>query len=522
MRISRLERLVRRSGLFGWQLRGPVRARLKGGLQDPWFGDAARGAQVIAAQSADESAAIPTGEEFAAFEWLRDLRSAGDRQARTRARELITKWIAANQKWQLPDWQPDLMGRRLAAIAMNYGWYGNSASESFQEILAQSVEMQIRCLAMDWHRVRPLDAQIAALGGLALAEVEMPVEAGRIGALCQVVISKLDKLLLADGGHASRMPDRHIALMRRLVELRMAVNLAGAETAAITARLNRMGAIARMWRHGDGRLAHFNGGGMIAADRVEETIQRAGISNRPLQQAPYTGFLRVGSGRTVIVMDAGAPAFPVDDIIVGSGTLGFEMSVGQSQIVVNPGQMSPDSALRGAMCTTAAHSTVGLDNQNSTSHRTGRLANVSNVEVGEARGGVLAVATHDGFDASHGILHERKLYLKTGGANLRGSDTLTYTGAPGDVPDIAIVRFHLHPKVAAAMLSSGAALLKIRGSKAGWTLKASGASLEIDNSTYFEDGVRQASQQLVLKSPISNIRTKRSHEIKWAFARSGG
>jgi len=113
------------------------------------------------------------------------------------------------------------------------------------------------------------------------------------------------------------------------------------------------------------------------------------------------------------------------------------------------------------MCTTAAHSTVGLDNQNSTSLRTGRIANVSNVEVGEARGGILAVATHDGFDASHGILHHRKL----------------------------IVRFHLHPKVAAAMLSSGAVLLKIRGSRAGWTLKAQGAHLEIGNSTYFEDWI---------------------------------
>ena len=104
------------------------------------------------------------------------------------------------------------------------------------------------------------------------------------------------------------------------------------------------------------------------------------------------------------------------------------------------------------------------------------MASISGVEVGEADGGVLAVATHDGFDASHGLLHHRKLYLKTGGANLRGADILEYTGAPGQIPQLALIRFHLHPRVTAAVLANGAVLMKIRGSKTGWTMKASGAN----------------------------------------------
>jgi uncharacterized heparinase superfamily protein len=140
--------------------------------------------------------------------------------------------------------------------------------------------------------------------------------------------------------------------------------------------------------------------------------------------------------------------------------------------------------------------------------------------VGEAPGGILAIGSHDGFERSHGILHHRKLYLKTGGANLRGSDHLEYTGAPGEIPNLAIVRFHLHPKVTAASLANGSVLMKIRGSRTGWTFKADGAVTEIDNSVYFEDGVRQASQQIILKSVISDIRTTGAHEIRWAFSRS--
>ena len=525
MRLSGLERLYRQSGLFGWQLKGRQRDSLRPGLQDPWQGNAQRGADIMAYRAAP--AASDTAH--AGFAWLRDLRAEGGVEARSRARDLITEWIDANQAWRLPDWRPDLMGERLAIIAMNYGWYGDSADETFQSRLAQTVEMQLRCLAMDWRRMRSIDHQIGALRGLALAEAALGGEGARIEALQDMLFPKLRAAIHDDGGHVSRMPDRHIGLMRQLVEFRMATSLAGIDGSAISDSIVRMGAVARMWRHGDGRLAHFNGGGGVSAGTAEETLLRAGVRGKALQQAPYSGFLRMGSGRTVVIMDAGdmvrgdtvkSETVTGDaDLIAGSGTLGFEMSVGPTQLVVNSGQMMTDQTLRRVMCSTAAHSTLGLDNQNSSSPRDGRFASISGVEVGEAPGGLLAIGSHDGFEHSHGILHHRKLYLKTGGSNLRGADHLEYTGAPGEIPNLAVIRFHLHPKVTAAMLANGSVLMKIRGSRVGWTFKADGAVTEIDNSVYFEDGVRQASQQIVLKAVVSDIRTTGSHEIRWAFTR---
>ena len=518
MRLSALERLYRQSVLYGWQLRGADRSRLRAGLQDPWRGDPVRGADLIAFRIDLRDLA----DIHASFAWLRDLRAEGGAAARSRARDLISEWIESNQRWQLPHWQPDLTGERLAILALNYGWYGDSADEAFQAKLAKSVEMQLRSLAIDWRRMKSPDAQITALAGIALAEAALGGEAARIDALLEMLHPKLDSLVLADGGHVSRMPDRHVGLLRKLVEIRMATSHAGADATALTDVMNRMGAITRMWRHGDGRLVHFNGGGMVTAETIEETLLRAGVRGKPLQQAPYSGFLRLGSGRTVVIMDAGDPAVsPQDpDRIISLGTLGFEMSIGSTQLVVNPGQTVSDPNMLRIMSSTAAHSALGLDNQNSSNPREGRIAGISGVEVGEATGGILAVASHDGFEASHGILHHRKLYLKTGGANLRGADTLEYTGAPGEIPNLAVIRFHLHPKVTAAMLPNGSVLMKIRGSRTGWTMKADGAVAEIDNSVYFEDGIRHACQQIVLKTVIDDIRTTGSCEIRWAFTRS--
>ena len=517
MRLSGVERLIRRSRLFRWQLRGgAARNVMRAGLQDPWHGDAEAGARLASGQTA------PAREEdsWGRFDWLGDLRAEGGDVARVKARQLIEDWISRNQRWQLPDWRPDIMGQRLSRLTLNFGWYGASADEGFQDLLAASVEMQARCLALDWRRMRGVDDQIGALRGLALAEAAMGADAKRLDSLVDILMPKIDAVVLPDGGHVSRMPDRHVRLLRYLVEIRMATSIVGADGAGLADITDRMGGLVRMWRHGDGRLVHFNGGGGVSADIVDETLTRSGARNRAVQQAPYSGFLRLGSGRTVVIMDAGEPAANNRDAVIGLGTLGFEMSVGPTQIIVNSGQMMDDPTLRRVMCSTAAHSTLGLDNQNSSRPQEGRLAAVSGVEVGEAQAGLLAVASHDGFERSHGIVHHRKLYLRTGGANLRGSDTLEYTGAPGEIPNLAFVRFHLHPRVTAAPLANGTVLMKIRGSRVGWTFKASGGTVEVDNSVYFEDGVRQASQQIVIRAMISDIRTTGSKDIRWAFLRS--
>ena len=69
------------------------------------------------------------------------------------------------------------------------------------------------------------------------------------------------------------------------------------------------------------------------------------------------------------------------------------------------------------------------------------------------------------------------------------------------------------------MLANGSVLMKIRGSRVGWNFKADGAIAEIDNSVYFEDGVRQSSQQIGLKAGSNDIRTTGAHEVRWAFSR---
>lgn len=546
-RVGSLERMFRRSNLFRWQLQSHKKPEIQSGLPDHWRGEAAVGSAIMA-----KSDGLGDGPTFDDFAWIRDLRAFGGSQARSFARDQIENWLINNGNWHPERWRPDLMGDRLNNLVSSFGWYGESASTEFQSMLARSIALQARCLALDWRRMNDTQSKLRALRGLAAAEAALGCSETQMQALLDLAIPIGARDLNADGGLISRMPDRQILMLRHLIELRVAASFCGINNdERLEDLISRMGALCRMWRGADGQMAHFNGAGSLSRDLIEETLVRAGARGKVLQQVPYTGFLRFSSGRSTIIMDAGAPA-PVtphyktgngklssgsgtsgktsknkatgrsdqETVIRGLGTLSFEFYVGQTPLVVNVGQTATDANFNQLLCSTSAHSTLALDDHNSSDIGDGRIAQISGVEMGQAAGGILAVASHDGYEPSHGIMHHRKLYLANGGGNLRGSDTMEYTGAPGEIPRQAIIRFHLHPKVSAAMLGNGRVLMKIRGNKTGWTFKAANAGVGLDTSVYFDAGVRHSCQQIVLRAPLGSIRSVGTHEIKWAFQRS--
>ena len=105
------------------------------------------------------------------------------------------------------------------------------------------------------------------------------------------------------------------------------------------------------------------------------------------------------------------------------------------------------------------------------------------------------------------------------GNNLRGSDQLDYSAAPGQIPVEVIIRFHLHPLVSAARVKSRQILLKIHGQKNGWLFKCRGAETSLDRSVYLDGQRRSSCQQIILRCPASQIQTKGSLTINWAFSR---
>src|SRR5436190_22347241 len=122
---------------------------------------------------------------------------------------------------------------------------------------------------------------------------------------------------------------------------------------------------------GDGALSSWQGCGPGEAARLAALIDGCGLRARPLRQARGWGYQRMSALGTVLVLDA-APPPPQKIAEQGSAsTLAFELSDGAQRLVVNCGGPGPvptalPDELVEALRTTAAHSTLVLDDTNST------------------------------------------------------------------------------------------------------------------------------------------------------------
>jgi len=521
--------------IYRYSLPGLSATSLSAPPTDPWPGDAEAGARIVrgtftlAGHGVRDPAPLwaPPGAgpawrtEMHGFTWLRDLRAAGGDAPRRRARELTRAWLETFETWHTAAWAPLATGLRLANWLGCYEFFAASAEIEFRHRLLASVAHQAQHLS----RVLPAGLAgaelIAALKGLICAGATLPDGAPWRARGLALLRREIARQVLPDGGHVERNPARHMAVLRDLIDIRAALGDAqGAARDELGATIAAMAGWLRMMRLGDGGLGLFNGASEEEAWRVDLILQRAGGSRRPPAEAPESGFHRLAAGRTVVLVDTGTLPAPGLDGDAHAGTLSFEVSAGRQRLIVNCGARAHDPAWRRAQRATAAHSTLGVRDTNSSDPRAGagRRARIVRATYHGAEGCAWLDAAHDGYARSHGVIHRRRLYLAADGFDLRGEDRLEPTRSRCAGQEFAI-RFHLHPAVRASLAQGGDSVLLGLPKGAGWRLRAVGAALALEPSIYLgRAGEIRRTQQVVLRGACAPDGAC----VKWALRRLDG
>ena len=217
----------------------------------------------------------------------------------------------------------------------------------------------------------------------------------------------LETSLLADGGHAGRSPAGLLEALEALIEKRDRLRAAGGEVPeSLQQAIERGAAMLRFFRHGDGRLALFNGGIEDDVARIDLVLARSEAKGKAPARAPHSGFERIQAGRSLVIMDVGA-AFPGHERHAHAGTLSFEMSHGRERLIVNCGAFKgEDPHWRRSFRASAAHSTLIVEETNSSElradFRIGRRPRKIEVERVEEEGNHWLRAAHDGYEARFG------------------------------------------------------------------------------------------------------------------------
>jgi len=497
-------------------LKGRAPESLRNLPRDLWPGDPARGRRILdegLAVTPDGDAAVTALHDFG---WLADVKAAGRPGAAERARQLASDWIAANQRWCPASWRADVLGQRLANWLLCGDFLLAGADDGFRARFLATIVAQATHLARVAGRGPGLSGRgrgrFLALKGLISASLAVPGLEENMERALRLLENEITSQVLADGGHASRSPAGQLAVLADLLEIRSALQGARWEVpTTLQGAVDRMTPLLRTFRHGDGRLALFNGSVEDENERIERVLAEAGGRGRPVSNAPHTGFQRLSAGRTLVIADTGPPRF-AGDYPAHAGTLALEMSVGKKRLIVNCGSRpESDPVWRELLRATAAHSTITVDDVHSSELVPGgglgrrRAVNVR-ASRREDAGHVLVEASHDGYRDFNGLIHHRRLYLGADGDDFRGEDRLI---GPGGHAFAA--RFHLHPEVQVSLIQGGeAALLRPAGGK-GWRFRATGGALAIEESVYFGDGSRRRSQQVVIAGTHGGGETT----VKW-------
>ena len=534
-----LQRIYRSSALFDWRTRR--RHRPTPGqwiIRDPWRGKAVEGQPLVSGKDPWEV----HGDDWHRFHWLRDMREFGGSQARTMSRRVVLEWVERNGRWDASTWQPHVTADRLKNLTLLWGWFGESASLPQQHALLTSMAVQRHCLEKDWASLATGDERLLALSGLIPATLFLHPGAD-ISAAAAAFEKELSDLILGDGCHVSRRPDMHLDLLKALIETRAAMaagRSAGAApspqvdntTSLIEDSIVRMGSVGRMWRHVDGTFMGILGGSGVDPELAGQVLALAGPEGKVTRHAADGGFIRITSGRSVMMMNACPPSFGAsktaewqrrhDKLSNDAGALAMEFSNGQNLIIVNAGPTDAGTKphLRQALASTAAHSTLTLDDINAADTEGGdRQAIGRHTETGPAEGGVLAVASHDGYEKTHSIIHTRRIFLATGGSDLRGEDELKFTGGPGKTPAAAVIRFHLHPRVTPILSRGGKVTLRLPGTAAPWAFRSDGGELDVEDSIFMGRDGAEKTQAVTLTVDTAAIRDEGTISVRWGLRR---
>jgi len=515
------------SALHRLTLSGPVPKALRLDPGDPIPGDAARGDALFQGRFSFaghdifapnrpvwEPVRAPAQwlEEMHDFAWLRHFRANGGQMARRHARALVADWIAQYDSWHPLFWRSDLLARRLRAWLANAAFLFNGADASFRTRFLGALARQARHLFRAGVDDVAGARRIAALHGMLACALCLPGSERRIAGVLRRLDAEIASQILADGGHISRCPRIQAQALNDLVGIRSL--LLGANRvpgASLLDAIDRMAPMLRMLRHGDGRLALFNGADEGTAAEIDQCLAAAEARGKALAGAPYSGFQRLAAGRTTVILDVGSPSpFPEHR---HDGALSFEMSAGRQRLVVNCGALPDgDAEWRRALARRAAHSSLAVDDAWPPHGRHRRTTPEVASTRNEDSGDIWIDASVE--SPAFGPGHRRRLYLAAGGDDFRGEDSLL-----GGTPARVTVRFHLHPDVQVSQARDGTTILLRPPGDMGWRFRVAGGSVELAESVYFGTaGERRRSEQIVVRGETGGDRPP----IKWAFRKFPG
>lgn len=558
-----LIRMAYRMGVPGHALSAPFRRasapRLLAQVHTPITGDRTAGTALRAGHFLVDSVKLPIAEidftgqariapgierSLHSFSWLYDLAASAPLEACNEVAQRITQgWLDAHgeapkRAAKSGAWEVEHTGLRLMVWLIHAPLIIGTGDAKMRGPLLEAITQTATWLDRKALKSGAGLGQMIGWAAVTAAGLLLPEGKPRRLYGQAALVRCLGELVAEDGGLLARCPVAQMQAISTLTDLIACYEAAeiDAPEAFFVMRELLIPPLLAL-RHGDGAMGSWQGQAAVSADRVASLIAATGVRTRPLNEPQHWGFQRLRGGETVVQFDAAPPPRARHARTGCASTLAFEMSDGLARLVVNCG----GAALAGGhvpahigqgLRATAAHSTLVLDNANSTAvllhGKLGKGAEMVEVERRAVSKQVSRIeASHDGYVARFGLTHQRILSLRSDGTELAGEDILIPAGRKGVRGKVGFaIRFHLGRGVEVQLSSDkrGATLItrdgklwqfRLRGDAAG----AGEVALAVEDSLWVDgEGRPHGTHQLV----IEGLTSRGGGQFSWLFKKMGG
>lgn len=547
---ERLIRMAYRFGLPGTMLTSPMgrktRPRLLATVSNPLPGSRVAGTALRAGHFLIHGAKTPIAQiEFAgaarvtpplervvhSFGWLSDLEACAPReQAAPVAERILGAWLDANpnppaRPGKGPAWTIENAGARELNWLIHAPLILSNSDKKWKGRVLGAITDTARWLDKNIHRADDKLGELAGWCGIVAAGLLLPDGRPRRLFGEAGLVRCMGDLVGDDGGLLSRSPLGQMEAIALLVKLRACYRATRRDPPeALDTMLALLVPPLLALTHGDGSLGSWQGAWAIDADEIAMLVAATGVRTRPLRDVRQWGYQRVTAQKGILQFDAAPPPLARHARQGCASTLAFELSSGGHRIVVNCGGAAAAGGLvpvrlEQGLRATAAHSTLALDDANSTAILiNGKIGGgVSEVDIdrrtleGEktrsSSGGATRLeGSHNGYAARYGLIHRRILILRDDGTELRGEDLLVPTGRKGKRGKVGFaIRFHLGPNIELGVSEDGQGVGMALPDGSYWQFRTgAGGEISVEDSLWVDGQGRPVPiQQLVVQGLVS-------------------
>ena len=455
--------------------------------------------------------------DFQKFNFLRDLKSEGSIKARSIARSLVNEWINEHTNLQSKVFDSEVMAERITCWSFNYSWFGESGDLEFQKKVLGSIALQAKYLELRLNQSNDHLEKIIVIKGILVSKSILYETIDNVDQLLSIISEKVKILTNADGGHKSRSIVKQLNLLRHLVEIRSIIAILKNVTAEdLHNQTIVMGQFCRSFQMPDENFAWFHGGSLVEKDLIKQTLNRIGYKNRIFNIAKDSGYCRLSHNDTVLFADIGLNEKISPD--TKASLFAFELFYKKQKLISNLGEITNHNvkSMNNSLASTAAHSTLNIDDRNNIDLTGKRKTKVFDVELVKIKNGNLLNMSHSGYETLFGVYHKRQINLSNEKGEIRGTDEILNIGNIGSIPKNAYIRFHLYQGIEPIRTRNGSVLLNHQKGFI-WKMSSNNNNIRIENSVIFTPNGPKPCKELCIILNLEKIRAYKSISCNWIF-----